>query len=101
MAENEMRSGHAPDYVREAFHAWLDGGGNEQTVSVRGEEKEIAWLFRELWNCGDTMPARYVAQVEQMLGSARDERAPAEPSYSSAVRRLAVLRDGWPVDQAA
>lgn len=100
MADQQMRSEHAPDYVREAFLRWLDDGTQSRSVQVRGEEKDIHWLLRELWNCGDTMPAGYVAQVERMLGSARDERT-SEPSYASAARRIAVLLEGYPIDQAA
>ena len=85
-----IRSGHAPVYVRamlcEAIEygaqhmAWWEWFGTdaireypwEQQDSKRwsdlGARERARWFTTQLWNCGDVVPANYLAMLKQPPG---------------------------------
>ncbi|UCC38765.1 MAG: hypothetical protein JSV96_13205 [Candidatus Aminicenantes bacterium] len=66
------KGGHAPGYLRDAFHEYLE---TEQVV-IDEVERPIKWLIGQLWNCTDIMPSEYCSLLDIPSGS----------TYAQAVR---------------
>jgi hypothetical protein len=83
------RGGHAPGHLRDAFLAWVDEIDFIEpaevlpTFPVDGEDRDLLWLFGQLWNCTDVLPGGTVEKLEDMLGTRLNRR-----TYAAAVREL-------------
>jgi hypothetical protein len=73
--------GHAPGHLRDAFLEYLDGDLESEVVTIgyEGKVMPLRWLLGQLWNCTDTLPGEYCAELELTPGS----------TYAQAVRKIA------------
>lgn len=78
--------GHAPGHLRTAFEVWLDDPTQAQVeVGWHGERHTVDWLFEQLSNCTDVLPALIRERVNRLLAGEPDD---FRNTYGAAVQRL-------------
>ena len=73
------RGGHAPGHLRDAFLEWTEEQeGDTVVVGLYEEEKPLAWILGQLWNCTDILPGDCCNDLDLPSGS----------TYARAVRAV-------------